>query len=97
MKTEFEDAARNVEQTVSKEINQTTSDLNSAWSGTATEPADSSTSYDALRPPPEYKHPNKHWRVKRSAMPQWYKQKSSVRAKALSGAARVARFRPPQP
>jgi sec-independent protein translocase protein TatB len=96
MKTEFEDAARNVEQSVSKELHQTTSDLNTAWSGAATEPAAGSTPYDAFRPPPEYKHPNKHWRVKRSAMPQWYKQRSGVRAKALSGAARVARFRPPQ-
>ena len=31
MKTEFESAARNVEQTVSNEINQTTADLSSAW------------------------------------------------------------------
>src|SRR5438309_3192466 len=31
MKTEFEDAARNVEQTVSNEMHQTASDLNAAW------------------------------------------------------------------
>src|SRR5215217_7450899 len=31
MKTEFEDAARNVEQTVSEEVNRTTSELNSVW------------------------------------------------------------------
>src|SRR5678815_5858316 len=31
MKTQYEDAARNVEQTVSSEINQTTSDLQAAW------------------------------------------------------------------
>jgi sec-independent protein translocase protein TatB len=97
MKTDFEDAARNVEQTVSKEIRQTTSELDNAMNGAATELPATSTPYDAFRPPPEYKHPKKHWRVKRSVMPQWYKQKSGVRAKALSGAARVARFRPPQP
>ena len=34
MKTEFEDAARNVEQTVSNEIHQTTSELDSSWKGT---------------------------------------------------------------
>src|SRR5574338_1593935 len=33
MKTTFEDAARNVEQTVSSEIRQTGSELNDAWSG----------------------------------------------------------------
>jgi sec-independent protein translocase protein TatB len=29
-------------------------------------------------------------------MPQWYKQKNGIRGKAQSGAARVARFRPPK-
>lgn len=43
---------------------------------------------------PEYKHPKKHWRVKAGAMPQWYKARAGVRTKALSGAARVARYRP---
>ena len=47
-------------------------------------------------PPPSYTHPRKNWRLKRSAVPQWYKQRHGVRAKALSGAARVARFRPPR-
>ncbi len=45
-------------------------------------------------PNPEYRHPKKKWRVKRSAMPGWYKAQSGTRTKALSGAARVARFRP---
>ena len=45
-------------------------------------------------PQPEYKHPGKNWRLKRSAMPHWYKARQGVRTKALSGAARVARFRP---
>ena len=96
MKTEFEDAARNVEQSVSNEIHQTTGSLDAAWQGAAlAEPAGSDASQD-LRPPPEYKRPAKHWRVKRQAMPQWYKQRHGIRAKALSGAARVARFRPPR-
>ena len=45
-------------------------------------------------PQPEYKNPGKNWRLKRSVMPQWYKARQGVRTKALSGAARVARFRP---
>ena len=44
--------------------------------------------------PPEYKHPRKNWRLKQGATPQWYKARNGVRTKALSGAARVARFRP---
>jgi sec-independent protein translocase protein TatB len=43
---------------------------------------------------PAYRHPGKNWRLKKGAMPQWYKARSGVRTKALSGAARVARYRP---
>ena len=46
-------------------------------------------------PTPAYKRPNKRWRLKRSAVPRWYKQRAGVRGHVQSGAARVARFRPP--
>lgn len=46
---------------------------------------------------PQYRHPNKRWRLKQGAVPQWYKARMGVRTKALSGAARVARFRPYKP
>jgi sec-independent protein translocase protein TatB len=97
MKTEFEDAARNVEQTVSNEIRQTTSDLEKSWSPGDTMLPPNSGQHGGWSPaPPEYKHPKKNWRLKRGAMPQWYKQRAGVRVKAQSGAARVARFRPPR-
>ncbi len=91
MKTEFEDAARNVEKTVSSEMQQTASDLSTAWQGST---SDSSSHTAWTPPPPQYRHPKKNWRLKRGAMPQWYKQKAGIRGKAQSGAARVARFRP---
>lgn len=43
---------------------------------------------------PQYHHPKKNWRLKQGATPNWYKARAGVRTKALSGAARVARFRP---
>ena len=43
---------------------------------------------------PVYRHPQKHWRVKQGATPSWYKARTGTRTRALSGAARVARFRP---
>ena len=96
MKGQFEDAARNVEQTVSSEIHQTTSALDNAWQDANPLPPGSGQ-HEALQTPvPEYKHPKKNWRLKRGAMPQWYKQRNGIRAKAQSGAARVARFRPPR-
>ena len=96
IKTEFEDAARNVHQSVSNEINQTTSTLSDAWNDSAALPANSGEHVGWTPPPPEYKHPKKNWRLKRGATPQWYKQRAGVRVKAQSGAARVARFRPPR-
>ena len=98
MKTEFEDAARNVGDTVSSQVNQTRSDLETAY-GDADNgilPPNSGQHEGWSPPPPEYKHPKKNWRLKRGATPQWYKQRTGVRAKAQSGAARVARFRPPR-
>ena len=43
---------------------------------------------------PAYRHPKKKFRLKQQAVPQWYKSRAGVRTKALSGAARVARYRP---
>ena len=95
MKTEFEDAARNVEQTVSNEIHQTGAELEKSWTDGGL-PANSGQHVGWSPAPPEYKHPKKNWRLKRGATPQWYKQRAGVRVKAQSGAARVARFRPPR-
>jgi sec-independent protein translocase protein TatB len=92
MKTEFEDAARNVEQTVASEVNQATAELQQSWQADAFAASQS----ELQPPPPQYRHPKKNWRLKRGATPQWYKQRNGVRAKAQSGAARVARFRPPR-
>jgi sec-independent protein translocase protein TatB len=100
MKTEFEGAARDVEQSVQREMNAATSDLKSSWDNGLPPPSDSLASGEAgaagelALPPPDYKHPKKNWRLKRGAMPAWYKQRQGIRTKALSGAARVARFRP---
>ncbi len=105
MKTSFEEAARDVEQAVSNEVAQTTSELQNSWdelseaaSGASPAGATNDTDpYEALKPPPvEYRHPRKNWRLKRGATPQWYKQRHGVRSHAQSGAARVARFRPPR-
>ena len=99
MKGQFEDAARDVSQTVSNEIQQNSSELHNAWDSSDPvihAPLDGPTvddvsHHNALT----YRHPKKRWRVKRSAMPLWYKQRHGVRVQVQSGAARVARFRPP--
>ena len=97
MKTQFEDAARNVEQTVQQEVQSASSAFDTDWAGigSSASTVDASAAAPALDlPPPAYRHPKKNWRLKRGATPQWYKQRHGVRTKAQSGAARVARFRP---
>jgi len=102
MKTQFEDAARDVESSVQQQVNEASSSFEKDWAsigssldaGSSSSP--SGSSYEPLAPPPpEYRHPRKKWRLKRGATPQWYKQRQGIRTKAQSGAARVARFRPP--
>lgn len=92
MKDTMESAARDVEQT----IQTNASDFEKSWAEAthaASTPQALSTSSEDV---PHYRHPNKHWRVKQGAMPNWFKARTGVRTKALSGAARVARFRPPK-
>lgn len=95
MKTQFEDAARDVETSVNDELRSASAELNTAYGGL--EAASGASLAPPAQPPvPEYRHPKKKWRLKRGAVPQWYKQRNGVRTRAQSGAARVARFRPPQ-
>jgi sec-independent protein translocase protein TatB len=93
MKDTMETAARDVENS----IQSTSSDFEQTWAD-ATGGLNANTT---LAPPPptfpEYKHPKKKWRVKQGATPSWYKARTGTRTKALSGAARVARFRPQRP
>jgi len=95
MKSQFEDAARDVEQTVNREVHDAqrafgdqVGDLNASLQGI------DAASSPWQPPPPQYKRPNKRWRLKRTAVPRWYKQRAGVRGHVQSGAARVARFRP---
>jgi sec-independent protein translocase protein TatB len=87
MKDTVESAAREVENSVST----ATSDFEKTWQETA------ETARTALQEPPsfpEYKHPKKKWRLKQGAVPHWYKARNGVRTRAMSGAARVAKYRP---
>ena len=80
MKTQFEDAARDVEQTVSSEIHETSRrprrSLAAATADTARCRRAGASDADAALPLPEYRHPKKNWRLKRGATPQWYKQRA---------------------
>lgn len=90
MKETVETAARDVESS----IHGTVSDLDREFNEAAGIASESMAALEAPPAFPEYKHPRKKWRVKQGAMPNWYKARNGVRTRALSGAARVARYRP---
>ena len=105
MKENVETAARDVEQSVQtsakdfeKDWNEATAEFNESSAKAALDSAASEYDWNSNSTvTPAYSHPRKNWRVKRGAVPQWYKSRSGVRTKAQSGAARVARFRPQKP
>ena len=88
MKETMEGAARDVHQSIQTNV----SDFEKQWADDGSTAL--TTPDDAYAQYPEYKLPHKRWRMKQGATPQWYKARAGVRTKALSGAARVARFRP---
>jgi sec-independent protein translocase protein TatB len=87
MKDTMQEAASDVENSIHTGVTDFEKDWADATS-TAMSSASSFTSY------PSYSHPKKKWRVKQGAVPNWYKARTGVRTKAMSGAARVAKFRP---
>ena len=89
MKASVESAAKDVESSVQSATQNFESDWEQSTSGLY-EP----TSDKVDIAPPFYTHPGKKWRLKRAAVPGWYKSRQRVRTHVLSGAARVARYRP---
>ncbi|MBY4898305.1 Sec-independent protein translocase protein TatB [Cupriavidus sp. AU9028] len=105
MRTEFEQAARDVEQTIHKEVSEQSQAINSAFSGdaygeTAGEQGGGVSGIGSSAFPPSWDSAHKShngrksWRVKQGAVPKWYKRQHKIRGWAQSGAARVKRHRP---
>ena len=101
MKESVEQAGREVEQSIHK----AQTEMDAQWRSTKAAlqgpghapdaPAAGSGSGDAWQPaPPQYRHPGKKWRIRRSATPQWFKARAGVRRQVQSGAARMVRYRP---
>lgn len=105
MKTEFEAAASNVENTVHDTMRKHEAELNDAWnSGSSVSPAiaggalesavDDSPFATSWHSTPAAAPKRKNWRVKQTAAPTWYKRATARRTRVQSGAARVARHTP---
>ncbi len=87
MRESVEGAARDVESSIQTQ----TADFEKSWQEVTDQALPESTPVY-----PQYQHPRKNFRLKQGAVPQWYKARTGARTKAQSGAARVARFRPPR-
>lgn len=97
MRDSMESAAKDIgasAQSAAEDFEKSWADANSAYSSGPS--IESSSALADLGSPlvPTYKNPDKNWRLKRGAVPQWYKARNGVRGRVQSGAARVARFRP---
>ncbi|VBM39910.1 sec-independent translocase [Burkholderia pseudomallei] len=104
MKTDFEQAARNVENTIHDNLREHERDLNAAWNS-AVSPggsaaADAPDGPSAASGEPSWRTiaaapaKRRNWRVKKAVTPVWYKRATMRRMQVQSGAARVARHRP---
>jgi sec-independent protein translocase protein TatB len=91
MKDTMQEAASDVENTIHTGVTDFEKDWADATSEATNTAMSSASSYQSY---PTYSHPKKKWRVKQGAVPNWYKARTGVRTKAMSGAARVAKFRP---
>jgi len=89
MKASMEDAAKDIESSVE----QASKDFEQDWEQSTAGLYDPGQDTVDVAPP-QYTHPGKNWRLKRAAVPNWYKSRQRVRTHAQSGAARVARHRP---
>ena len=81
---------------VERSIHSSASEIDKTWSEASQTLTGTESAPEFAPVYPDYKHPGKKWRVKRAAVPGWFKARTGVRTHTQSGAARVARFRPPR-
>jgi sec-independent protein translocase protein TatB len=96
MHKDVQEAASTVQDTVSQNLNDIQADISSSWSeGSSTSEYDKLTSSTS---PERLAIKARNFRKKKlarsSAVPAWYKNTHGRRARIISGAARVAKYRP---
>jgi sec-independent protein translocase protein TatB len=89
MKQQLDQTGQNMSESLNDGWSQAQSSLEGAWGdGSGVVHASGS------QPGPTQRRPRPNWRLKRAALPQWYRRQMGLRGHVQSGAARVARFRP---
>lgn len=85
------EAASGIEQSIAQNLSEVESGLHGAWAG-ADNPLMEPPSPDQLTV--KAKNFRKKKLARTSAIPSWYKRQSGQKTRVISGAARVARYRP---
>ena len=93
MQQEVQEAASDIEQSISGSVSDVKDSLHAAWndSGSVSSSVDS---FNVEQLALKAKSFRKKKLARSSAIPAWYKQQNGQKARVLSGAARVAKFRP---
>ena len=98
MQKDVQEAASSVEQSISQTLSQTENGLNSAWREATGDDALSNPLL-ATPSPDQIAVKAKNFRRKKlarsSAVPAWFKHQNGHKTRIISGAARVAKYRPP--
>jgi sec-independent protein translocase protein TatB len=102
MQKDMQDAAKSAEQSFSESIAEVEKDMNTTWHDLSSADSASSTEADnpLLNPPTpdqigvKAKNFRKKKLARTSAVPAWFKKQQGQRTRVISGAARVAKYRP---
>jgi sec-independent protein translocase protein TatB len=89
---EMAESAQSIKEDVEQTVSGTVGEVEAAWRGdTYAPPTAPATVSDIERKARDFRRKKL---VRTSSIPAWYKQRSGVRSRVLSGAARVRKFRP---
>ncbi|MBJ7309853.1 Sec-independent protein translocase protein TatB [Rugamonas sp. CCM 8940] len=91
LQKDVQDAAQSIKQGVENSISENLAEVENAWHDSHPAPPSSASSDDLARKAREFRRKKL---VRSSAIPAWYKQRHGGKMHVISGAARVARFRP---
>ncbi|SDY03909.1 sec-independent protein translocase protein TatB [Collimonas sp. OK242] len=91
MQQDVQEAASDIEQSIARSVSDTRQSLHDVWDDGSASSADS---FNVEQLAIKARSFRKKKLARTSAIPAWYKQQSGQKARVLSGAARVAKYRP---
>jgi sec-independent protein translocase protein TatB len=98
MQADVQEAASSFEQTIAKNMAQTESALHSDWDGLNSSDHELANPLLSTPTPDQLAVKAKDFRKKKlartTALPSWYKRQTGHKSRVMSGAARVAKYRP---